>query len=151
MSLDLQKIQTGYTAPPGLRLKRLSSVADWDAADLPYYERNAPQFRSTVGTGRPRNLWHFVAFLNDTLVGHTTLHITDGPLGVAGIYDVGVVASARNQGIGKAVTTAACSYSQSAGCAYALLNATGRPMYEQIGFDLLGFGDTWWLNARNLF
>jgi GNAT superfamily N-acetyltransferase len=148
MSLDLRNVKTEYSTPPELRIERLSDPADWEICDLPYYERSAPHFRDAAAADGTRNIWHFAAFLNGVPVGHTTLHINDGPRGVAGIYDVGVVASARNQGIGKAVTGAACLYARSQGCLYALLNATGRRMYEQIGFELLGFGDTWWLNAR---
>ena len=50
-------------------------------------------------------VWHFAAWLKGEPVGHSTLCLTTGALGIAGIYDVGVVPDARNQGIGKAVST----------------------------------------------
>jgi hypothetical protein len=57
---------------------------------------------------------------------------------------------ARNRGIGKAVTAAACLQARTLGRRYALLNATGRRMYEQIGFRHIGDGLTWWLNVPRL-
>jgi ankyrin repeat protein len=69
---------------------------------------------------------------------------------VAGIYGVGVVPGARNRGIGKAVTAAACRHAQSLGCRHALLNATGERMYRQLGFERIGYGSTWWLNVERL-
>jgi hypothetical protein len=98
----------------------------------------------------PRRIWHFVAWLAGEPVGHSTLFLTTGPLGVAGIYGVGVVPGARNRGIGKAVTAAACRHARSLGCRHALLNATGERMYRQLGFERIGYGLTWWLNVERL-
>jgi hypothetical protein len=91
-----------------------------------------------------------VAWLAGEPVGHSTLFLTYGSLGVAGIYGVGVVPGARNRGIGKAVTAAACRHAQSLGCRHALLNATGERMYRQLGFERIGYGWTWWLNVERL-
>jgi GNAT superfamily N-acetyltransferase len=98
----------------------------------------------------PRQVWHFVASLGGEVIGHSTLFVTSGPLGVAGIYDVGVIPDARNRGVGKAVTGAACRRAQALGCSHALLNATGERMYRQLGFERIGYGWTWWLDVARL-
>ena len=36
------------------------------------------------------------------------------------------------------------------GCQYAMLNGTGERMYQQIGFETMGYGRTWWLNVAQL-
>src|SRR5439155_3592693 len=64
----------------------------------------------------------------------------------------GVVPAARNRGIGRAVTLAACRQGLSLGCRHALLNATGmgEPVYRRIGFESIGFGQTWWLHRQTI-
>jgi hypothetical protein len=98
----------------------------------------------------PDQVRRFVATLDGQVVGHSLVLFTAGPYGVAGIYDVGVVPGARNRGIGKAVTLAACLYARERGYRYAVLNATGRRMYEELGFQWMGDGWTWWLNVPRL-
>jgi predicted GNAT family acetyltransferase len=85
-------------------------------------------------------------------VGQSVVFLTTGEWGVAGIYHVGVVPPARNKGIGKAVTLAACLYAREQGYHYAVLNSTeiGRPTYRQLGFRSVGEGWTWWLTIERL-
>jgi GNAT superfamily N-acetyltransferase len=70
--------------------------------------------------------------------------------GVAGIYDMGVEPSRRRQGIGYALTLAACRLARDAGCTHATLNATpmGEPVYRRVGFERIGVGQTWWWHGR---
>jgi GNAT superfamily N-acetyltransferase len=65
---------------------------------------------------------------------------------IAGLYDMGVEPSRRRQGIGHALTLAACRVARDAGCTHATLNATpmGMPVYRRVGFRMLGAGQTWW-------
>jgi GNAT superfamily N-acetyltransferase len=66
--------------------------------------------------------------------------------GIAGIYDMGVSPEHRRQGIGRALTLAACRLAHDVGCSHAVLNATpeGELLYQTVGFQRLGEGRTWW-------
>jgi GNAT superfamily N-acetyltransferase len=66
--------------------------------------------------------------------------------GIAGIYDMGVHPGHRRQGIGRALTLAACRLARDLGCTHATLNATpqGELLYSTVGFRRLGEGRTWW-------
>jgi GNAT superfamily N-acetyltransferase len=150
MWLDLQQLQVDHPQPDGLHIEVLETAPTWEAPQLPYYNRATAAINQAMAQLHPRQVWHFVACLGEEVVGHSTLFVTSGPLGVAGIYDVGVVPKARNRGVGKAVTTAACRHAQALGCCHALLNATGERMYRQLGFDRLGYGWTWWLDVARL-
>jgi GNAT superfamily N-acetyltransferase len=54
----------------------------------------------------------------------------------------------RREGIGRALTLAACRAGRDLGCSHAVLNATGEgePLYRSAGFASLGPGRTWWLH-----
>lgn len=99
---------------------------------------------------RPRHVWPFAVWRDGKVIAHATLHLTNGPLGVAGIYSVGVVPEARGQGLGRAVMLAALRFAQARSCRYALLNSTpmGEPLYRSLGFWSLGDGQTWWLHRE---
>ena len=66
--------------------------------------------------------------------------------GIAGIYDMGVRPEHRRQGIGRALSLAACRLGAELGCTHAVLNATpeGELLYRTLGFERLGAGRTWW-------
>ena len=148
MALDFRKIGAASPVPGGLRIA-LAEDADWDATDLPYYSRgDLPKMRA-LRAALPRRTWHFGAWLDGKIVGQAVVYLTTGSLGAAGIYNVGVVPAARRQGVGRAVTRAACRFAQSMGCHYALLNSA-TSIYEQIGFESLGHGQTWWLHEKAL-
>ncbi len=150
MWLDLEKMVIDHPKPPDLRIEQVLTEPDWDIDELPFYNRATNGITYAASQLRPQRVWHFAAWLDSKPVGHATLCLTTGPLGVAGIYDVGVIPKCRNKGIGKAVTLAACLHAQAMGCRHALLNGTGERMYQQIGFERIGFGRTWWLNVQRL-
>ena len=81
--------------------------------------------------------------------GETVGHVVVNPWRrIAGIYDMGVLSGHRRQGIGRALTLAACRLARDLGCTHAVLNATGEgePVYRGVGFESLGLGQTWWLH-----
>jgi GNAT superfamily N-acetyltransferase len=147
MALDLAKVRTDHRKPEALRVEADNVTPLQGVPDLPY----AGSF-SILARQYPDRARHFVASLDGRVVGHGGVFLTRGPYGAAGIYDVGVVPDARNRGIGKAVTLAACLYAKDRGYRYAVLNATdlGRRIYEQLGFEHTGDGWTWWLNVPRL-
>jgi hypothetical protein len=96
----------------------------------------------------PARAQRFLGWINDRIVAQVCVLYSDGPYGVAGIYNMGVVPGMREQGIGKALLLAACLHAVERGYHYAVLNGTGRRMYEEAGFRWIGNGHTWWLNNR---
>jgi GNAT superfamily N-acetyltransferase len=86
------------------------------------------------------------AWRDGTPVGHATLNVTTGRLGVAGIYDMGVAQAEQRRGIGRALTLAALELGRQAGCAVATLNATpeGELLYRRLAFRPVGVAQTWW-------
>ncbi|HLK61297.1 MAG TPA: GNAT family N-acetyltransferase, partial [Chthonomonadaceae bacterium] len=149
MALDLGNLRTDFPLPTGLRLT-VDDVSEWDVGDLPYYRREEAGKLQALAQAQPRRMWHFGAWLEDKIVGHSVLYLTTGPYGVAGVYNVGVVPSARFQGIGTAISLAPCRFAQALGCHYALLNSAADSLYARIGFQSLGYGQTWWIHAPTL-
>lgn len=146
MAADLHNLHTDFPLPDNLKIA-VEDEANWDVAELPYFSRDdIPQFQR-IARQRPRRMWHFGAWLDGKIVGHSILFLTTGKYGVAGIYNVGVIPSARNKGVGRAVSVAACQYARALGANYALLNASTH-IYDRIGFESLGHGQTWWMHDR---
>jgi GNAT superfamily N-acetyltransferase len=152
MWLDLRRLAADHPHPGGLRVELAEEGATWDVEGLPYYSPDARLSSGAEDRPHRRRIWRFAAWLDGGVVGHSAVFVTTGRLGVAGIYDCGVVPVARNQGVGKAVTAAACRHAQDMGCHHALLNATGmgEPVYRRLGFVSLGRGQTWWLQRATL-
>ena len=152
MWLDFKKMNIEHSKPANLKIEIVEEQPVWDVEDLPYYSKEEAARLNTSTVSSPRRWWHFAAWLEGKVVGHSTLFLTTGELGVAGIYSCGVVPAARGKGIGKAVTLAVCQQAQAMGCPGAMLNATsaGELMYRSIGFESVGYGRTWWLNVERL-
>jgi GNAT superfamily N-acetyltransferase len=144
MVLDLETAPPeDFPVPDGLTIA-LDEGSDWDVTGLPYYEpSDAPRLRA-LAQQEPRKTYHFGAWRDGSVVGHSLLHVSGGPLNVAGIYNVGVLPAARNQGIGRAISWAACQHARHLGCRYVLLNAATH-IYNRLGFVSLGHGQTWWM------
>jgi GNAT superfamily N-acetyltransferase len=87
---------------------------------------------------------HFVVRHDGTVAGHVVIDL-DGAIG--GIYDMGVLESARRRGLGRALVLAALARARDAGCVSVTLNATseGESLYRSVGFESLWLGMTWWL------
>jgi GNAT superfamily N-acetyltransferase len=149
MALDLGAKDTQYPSPRGLIIAADNTSALDHVKDLPYAQVIIPDPRLAESPGQ----WtRFVARLRGKIVAHSVVFLSSGPYGAAGIYHVGVIPGARHQGIGKAVTLAACLYAKEKGYRYAVLNSTdpGRRTYEQLGFTTVGEGWTWWLLTDRL-
>jgi GNAT superfamily N-acetyltransferase len=143
MWLDLRRMETNHRRPSDLQIE----VIEDERVD-----KDAPAAVVAVTRTRPRRVWRFAASLRGQPVGQSWLHRTTGRLGVAGLYAVHVDPEARNQGVGKVVSLAACQFAQALGCRYAVLNATdmGEPVYRRLGFAATGAGQTWWLDRETL-
>ncbi len=149
MGLNLNHLRSDFPVPDNLHIA-VDDEADWEVDDLPYYSRNETATLRALARAHPRRTWHFGAWQDGKIVGHSILYLTTGCRhGVAGIYSVGVVPTARKQGIGRAVTAAACQFARALGCHYALLNAATN-IYSRLGFVSLGYGQTWWMHAPTL-
>ena len=149
MALDLGAKHMSYPSPRGLSIAADNASSLDHVRNLPYAQVIVPDPRMAELPGQ----WtRFVARLRGKIVAHSIVFLSTGSYGAAGIYHVGVVPGARHQGIGKAVTLAACDYAREKGYRYAVLNSTdqGRRTYEQLGFTTVGEGWTWWLLTDRL-
>ncbi|HEX2427253.1 MAG TPA: GNAT family N-acetyltransferase [Gaiellaceae bacterium] len=134
----------GDPAAPGVSIA--VAEGDWSVTKLPWDEAGIASVRTRLASARPRRVWHVAVWRDDEAVGHATLNVTTGRLGVAGIYDMGVASHERRRGIGTALTHAVLARARGAGCAVATLNATadGEHLYRKLGFRSVGFAQTWW-------
>lgn len=136
-----------HAAPAALQIVPDNETDTALVSGLPYSGNNGAVSPALMQVF-PDRAQRFLALLNGKIAGQSCVLFTRGAYGVAGIYNVGVVPEARGRGIGKAVLLAACQYAQDRGYHYAVLNATGRRMYMQAGFQWIGDGYTWWLNNQ---
>ena len=152
MALDVAQLRTDYRQPENLEVRLTEDGEVWDVDDIPYYSRGERDYQHGRFQKGTRRWWHFGAFLDGRPVGHCSLFVSGGRLGVGGIYGTGVSPAGRRRGIGRAVTLAACAFAKEQGCNYTVLNATGHgvPAYASGGFVSLGYGQTWFLNRSVL-
>lgn len=146
MVLDLERAQPeSFAIPEGLEIT-LDEGSVWDVVGLPYYEPSDASRLRALAQQEPRKTYHFGAWLEGRVVGHSLLHVSGGALTVAGIYNVAVLPEARHQGVGRAISWAACQHARRLGCRYVLLNAATH-IYKRLGFVSLGYGQTWWMSG----
>jgi len=148
MALKLTDIRLDFTVPDRLQIE-VTDDPDWQVSDLPFFQPTDRSKLCRMSAQNPRRTWLFAASLEGQIVGQTVLHLTTGRYGVAGIYNVGVVPAARGQGIGRAVTAAACLYGRALGAHHALLNSATH-IYDRLGFETLGLGQSWWMHDAML-
>lgn len=120
--------------------------------DLPYYPARERKARAVLHRIYPRHVRSLVAFQKGQVVGRCMLNVTTGAWGIGGLFAMGVVPSARKQGIGTALAWEACDLARQIGCHHVMLNATpmGEPVYRSVGFQSLGYGPSWHLRAETL-
>ncbi|HVU56750.1 MAG TPA: GNAT family N-acetyltransferase [Puia sp.] len=141
MAVELASVEEGI--PAALQIVADNYLSLHHLKDIPYTGEHGA-VSPMLMKAHPELTQQFVALWSGQVVGHASLFLTTGEDGVAGLYDVAVAPSVRGQGIGKALVRAACLYARARGYRYAVLNATGRRMYEQAGFRHIGDGMTWW-------
>lgn len=92
-------------------------------------------------------VWNVSAVREMEWLGGCTLNVMTGDHGVGGLFDMYVKPEERKQGIGGALTQAACELAMTLGCHHVMVNATdeGGPIYQRIGFRSMGMGRTWFL------
>lgn len=150
MALDLESAtQAAYPAPPALEIRAANDIPVHDVAGLPY-AGNGGAVSDALFLAWPERVQRFIAFLDGAIVGQCCLFFSTGAEGIAGMYNVGVIPPAQRRGIGKAIVMAACRYARARGYQYVMLNANniGRPVYEQVGFQFINYGLTWWLMGQ---
>jgi GNAT superfamily N-acetyltransferase len=102
---------------------------DWPANDLGHVFTarllGEPDFAAWVG------------YEGDVAVASSQLVVHGG---VAGLYYVGTVQESRRKGNGEAIVRAAIAEGLARGCDLVCLQASplGRPVYERLGFDVIG-------------
>jgi GNAT superfamily N-acetyltransferase len=142
MAIDLEDV----TAPIRVDGVEVALVDDWTPTKLPWDGAGITRVRELLAGERPRGVWHVAAWRAGEPVGHATLSVTRGELGVAGIYDMGVAAPERRHGIGSALTATLLDLARAEGSEVATLNATpeGELLYRKLGFRHVGVAQTWW-------
>jgi GNAT superfamily N-acetyltransferase len=145
MAMDFRKLP----AEPRVAADVSISVdldCDWHVRGMPYYSRDGAERFRMVAKALPGRIFEVAARIGDEVVGHSAMLLSRGALGVAGIYNVGVLESHRRRGVGAALMDYCCRLAHSEGCHYATLNSAACEFYTSIGFDSLGWGQTWWMH-----
>jgi GNAT superfamily N-acetyltransferase len=117
----------------------------WMAIELAALADDEPEHPVDVVPAAHPSARRLVVYEGEDVVGSVVVLARRG---VAGIYDMEVVERRRRQGIGRALMLAAGRIARELGCSYAVLNATeeGERLYTEVGFESLGWGQTWWMH-----
>lgn len=152
MWCELHHLQRNVTLPAGYTLCVVEEKINRQVADVPYYMAEDAEILANLRYTCPRHVWQLVVLQGQQIVGRCLLNVTTGERGVAGLFNMGVAPSARRQGIGTALTQAACELARQQGCRHVVLNATamGESIYRRVGFQSMGYGHTWYLRAQAL-
>ena len=150
MGLDLERSDLEIPSIEGVKIGELEENANWSQGEFGHEEGATAPCKFSLTRQRPQKVWVFVATLENQVVGHCTLNLTEGLLGAAGIYDVGVARSVRRRGIGKALVHLVCRTAKELVCRFAVLNSANDGFWLRLGFHSLGYGHTWWLREENL-
>jgi len=128
---------------PGFIIEQVTdtaSLAQWHQATVAGFFPNTPSLGqifldayTLLGFDPHSPFLHYIGYMNGEAVAVSTLLFTQG---MAGIYDVCTIPSARGKGLGTAITLASLLEAQARGYRYVCLQAThmGYPLYERIGF-----------------
>jgi GNAT superfamily N-acetyltransferase len=139
MAVNLHNLNEDLSLPHGLVIERVQderTMREWacteacgfaaDEASTLKLMTNVPPLEHPVGP-------FYLAWLNGEPVATATLYCAAG---VAGIYDVCTVPSARQQGIGSAIVMTLLLDARAMGYPLAVLQATpkGQSIYQRLGF-----------------
>lgn len=135
-----------------LDLQIVEAEPDGQAPDFPYYPAEKREARAALHRLYPHQVCHLVALQKSQVVGRCILNLTTGELGIAGLFNMAVLPSARKQGIGTALAWKACDVARQMGYHHVMLTATpmGEPVYRRVGFQSMGYGPSWYLRPETL-
>lgn len=128
---------------PGFSIERVTdaaSFARWYNATVGGFFATTPALAqiyfdayTLLGFDSQGPFLHYTGYMNEEPVTSATLLLTNG---MAGIYDVSTIPSARGKGFGTAITLAPLLEAQARGYQHVCLQATrmSHPIYQRIGF-----------------
>jgi ribosomal protein S18 acetylase RimI-like enzyme len=140
MRCDLRRLARARTVRD-LTFERLTDHSRFAGNEHPYRGRiSTPLRRFGMQTQQrlveraPERVLSLLALLNDTPAGAAVLYL-DGDC--AGLWDVGVLESHRNRGVGTALTAHACGIARDHGYRDCVLIASGMGfnVYRAVGFE----------------
>jgi GNAT superfamily N-acetyltransferase len=110
-----------------------ATIAAWiEGFDMPDWL--ADPLRQLIALDDPDAIWHGIAYLDGAPVSAGSVLYAGG---VAGLFNIATIPSARGQGIGGAVTTALMLDARERGYRTAVLQSSdvGLPVYRRLGFE----------------
>ena len=142
MTLDLRTWQMPAPVPAGLRIEQIADAAsqqvwvDTLIAGFGFPDHIRPMMREVAAAmGASAPFTNYLGWHENVPVAVASAFVHDG---VAGIYNVAPLASARRMGIGAAVTAQALQQAREQGCHTAMLLSSemGLPVYQRLGFTI---------------
>lgn len=141
MAVELSALNENIKTPEGFRIERARNekqIRDWattfvQAFEIPAWAGSAWD-DATMRVGAENAPWQlYVGYLNDTPVATNILF---KGAGVASVYGVGTIPTARGRGLGAAITLKPLLDAREMGYKYGVLFSTemGHPVYRRLGF-----------------
>jgi GNAT superfamily N-acetyltransferase len=142
MAVDLNALNQPATMPSGLSVKQVTdeeTLQIWsktciDGSEMPDFTEEFTDATRNAGFGDETPLRLFIAWLDDQPVATSLMFLGAG---VAGIYNVATLASARGRGVGTAVTLAPLLMARDEGYRVGILQSSdsGYNVYRKLGFQ----------------
>jgi len=149
MASKIANLRQSFAWPKGLTVEIQQMDENFDKFDHPTFgdmdkltAQNSLKASLILAQKRPQEVWNFLAKFGDKPVAYTMLSLSNG---VAGVYDVGVVPSARSKNIGKAIIYKTCQQAKDLGFKVAVLQTGSVLMkfYSEFGFRTVSEIDHW--------
>lgn len=104
-----------------------------------------------VVRSQPRQAWHAETRVDGAIVGAAYSFYPSGVpglRGLGGVFNMEVLPQFQRRGLGTALLSRASRVAAASGATRMALNATpqGYELYARRGFELIGRGQTYWLN-----
>lgn len=142
MVLDLRDLGQEPSEPEGLIIERVTDSSTLhqycrafvDAFEMPaFVEEPFAEILASVGLRNDTPVQHFLASLEGAPVATASVFLGAG---VAGVYNVATLPSARRRGVGRAITHRLLAWARQAGFRFGILHASpaGAPLYRLMGF-----------------
>ena len=143
MAINHELIDDSIDIPDGVQLEEVvtpEALEDWSRVCSEGFQipgeigAMIADVSGKEGFGKQAPWRNFYASLDGQIVATSSLFISEG---IAGIYCVATLPSARRKGIGTALTKMAVLEGKAAGCNWSGLQASseGVPVYEKLGFE----------------